>query len=182
MVRTSGHICRSSTSTAAAAFAIATSASSNPRDDKFEQSTIKESDERNLVSSPATIRVLNVLRYGYFRLFYHDLHLNKWIFFFRHWISKHFQDFEQDAALRAQTIKFLESVTISPHLLPVEIRAASQLLRLLCREDIEHNQLKLQLLLTPPTVRLFFYRKATTKASFYDDIFASIADSKQGKH
>lgn len=55
-------IFRSSTSTAAAAFAIATSASSNPRDDTFEQSTIKE-DERNMVSSPATIRVLNVLRY-----------------------------------------------------------------------------------------------------------------------
>lgn len=53
---------RSSTSTAAAAFAIATSASSNPRDDTFEHSTIKE-DERNMVSSPATIRVLNVLRY-----------------------------------------------------------------------------------------------------------------------
>lgn len=53
---------RSSTSTAAAAFAIATSASSNPRDDTYEQSTIKENDDR-LVSSPATIRVLNVLRY-----------------------------------------------------------------------------------------------------------------------
>lgn len=57
---------RSSTSTAAAAFAIATSASSNPRDDTYEQSTIKENDDR-LVSSPATIRVLNVLRYvGFF--------------------------------------------------------------------------------------------------------------------
>lgn len=74
----------------------------------------------------------------------------------RHWVSKHFQDFEQDAALRAQTIKFLEAATISPHLLPVEIRAASQLLRLLCREDMEHSQLKLQLLLTPPNVRYVF--------------------------
>lgn len=73
-------------------------------------------------------------------------------FVFRHWVSKHFQDFEQDAALRTQTIKFLEAVTISPHLLPVEIRAASQLLRLLSREDMEHNQLKLQQLLNPPTV------------------------------
>lgn len=72
---------------------------------------------------------------------------------FRHWVSKHIQDFEQDAALRAQTIKFLEAVTICPHLLPVEIRAASQILRLLCREDMGHSQLKLQLLLTPPTVR-----------------------------
>lgn len=69
-----------------------------------------------------------------------------------HWISKHFQDFEQDTTLRAQTIKFLESVTITPHLLPVEIRAASQLLRLLSREDKEHNQLKLQSLLMAPMV------------------------------
>lgn len=58
---------RSSTSTAAAAFAIATSASSNPRDDTYEHSTIKESDER-VVSSPATIRVLNVLRYVHVHL------------------------------------------------------------------------------------------------------------------
>lgn len=79
--------------------------------------------------------------------------------YFRHWVSKHFQDFEQDAKLRAQTIKFLEEVTISPHLLPVEIRAASQLLRLLCREDMEHNQLKLQLLLTPPTVSRFMAKR-----------------------
>lgn len=51
---------RSSTSTAAAAFAIATSASSNPRDEP----TLQEvAQERNELSSPATIRVLNVLRY-----------------------------------------------------------------------------------------------------------------------
>lgn len=73
-------------------------------------------------------------------------------FIYRHWVSKHFQDFEQDATLRSETIKFLETVTISPHLLPVEIRAASQLLRLLYREDIEHNQIKLQQLLTPSSV------------------------------
>lgn len=74
--------------------------------------------------------------------------------FCRHWVSKHFQDFEQDATLRAQTIKFLEAVTISPNLLPVEIRAASQLLRLLSREDMEHNQTKLQQLLHPPSVSI----------------------------
>lgn len=153
---------RSSTSTAAAAFAIATSASSNPRDDTFEQSTIKE-DERNMVSSPATIRVLNVLRYVLIWISSRisiNCPLNAFLIysFFRHWVSKHFQDFEQDATLRVQTIKFLESVTISPHLLPVEIRAASQLLRLLSREDITHNQIKLQLLLTPPNVRIIFLK------------------------
>lgn len=130
-------------------------------------------DDR-VVSSPATIRVLNVLRYV-LNLFicinsfaYHtdacamvsntcatfgQIEFYFILFFFcRHWVSKHFQDFEQDVTLRVQTIKFLESVTISPHLLPVEIRAASQLLRLLSREDMEQNQTKLQLLLTPPNV------------------------------
>lgn len=51
---------RSSTSTAATAFAIATSASSNPRDEP----PIQEAEERkDTIGSPSTIRVLNVLRY-----------------------------------------------------------------------------------------------------------------------
>lgn len=118
---------RSSTSTAAAAFAIATSASSNPRDEppEVEARNRKES----VVSSPATMRVLNVLR---------------------HWISKHFQDFEQDETLRAQTVAFLDDITCSPNLLPSEHRAASQLLRLLCREDLDNGSHILESLLQPP--------------------------------
>lgn len=50
---------RSSTSTAAAAFAIATSASSNPREPKRSPAAPRDS----VTSTAATMRVLNVLRY-----------------------------------------------------------------------------------------------------------------------
>lgn len=68
----------------------------------------------------------------------------------RHWISKHFQDFEQDETLRAQTVAFLDDITCSPNLLPSEHRAASQLLRLLCREDLDNGSHILESLLQPP--------------------------------
>lgn len=68
-------------------------------------------------------------------------------------MSKHFQDFEQDDGLRSQTIAFLDEITCSPNLLPSEHRAASQLLRLLCRDDLENGRKNLELLLAPTLVK-----------------------------
>lgn len=134
-------LCRSSTSTAAAAFAIATSASSNPPDkilgsandgnNRSGSCRDKYRRKESVMSTAATMRVLNVLR---------------------HWISKHSQDFELDQKLKNLTIEFLEDIVYSPNLLPAEHKAASQLLRLITKEESENNKIDLKKLLTPPTV------------------------------
>lgn len=74
------------------------------------------------------------------------------VFCRRHWVSKHFQDFEQDVNLRSQAIVFLEDITCSPNLLPSEHRAASQLLRLLVRDDLDSGRQRLEILLSEPLV------------------------------
>ncbi|XP_060537024.1 ras-specific guanine nucleotide-releasing factor 2-like [Cylas formicarius] len=127
---------RSSTSTSATAFAIATSGSSNPRDITNLHEVRDEQAERarhkeSVMSTAATMRVLNVLR---------------------HWISKHSQDFENDLRLKALTIEFLEDIVYSPNLLPAEHKAAAQLLRLLTKEEVENPRLDLQKLLLPPAL------------------------------
>lgn len=78
----------------------------------------------------------------------------------RHWVSKHFQDFEQDVNLRSQAIVFLEDITCSPNLLPSEHRAASQLLRLLVRDDLDCGRQHLENLLSQPLVKFksFFFQ------------------------
>ncbi|KAK4871680.1 hypothetical protein RN001_015804 [Aquatica leii] len=136
---------RSSTSSAAAAFAIATSGSSNPRDlspssrgdtkssvadshDDFQADRIR--CKESIISTACTMRVLNV---------------------FRHWISKHSQDFENDSRLKQLTIEFLEDVIYSPNLLPAEHKAAAQLLRLLTKEEAESSKVDLHALLTVPS-------------------------------
>nr|XP_034181172.1 ras-specific guanine nucleotide-releasing factor 2-like [Osmia lignaria] len=128
----------SSTSTAATAFAIATSASSNPPDKGIDGNNRcgscrdKNRRKESVMSTAATMRVLNVLR---------------------HWVSKHAQDFESDQKLKNLTIEFLEDIIYCPNLLPAEHKAASQLLRLITKEEPESNKVDLKRLLTPPTVQ-----------------------------
>ncbi|XP_026327987.1 ras-specific guanine nucleotide-releasing factor 1-like, partial [Hyposmocoma kahamanoa] len=116
----------SSTSTAAVAFAVATSASSNPRSPPLSSPPATRRD--SVISTAATMRVLNVLR---------------------HWISKHSSDFWSDDRLRGLTMDFLKEIENSPGLLPAEHKAAAQLLRLLERSPDRTVDLK-ALFIPPP--------------------------------
>ncbi|KAG5880599.1 hypothetical protein JTB14_026570 [Gonioctena quinquepunctata] len=123
---------RSSTSSAAAAFAIATSGSSNPRDVSPGREQEDYQSERNrhketVMSTACTMRVLNVLR---------------------HWISKHSQDFENDQRLKNLTIEFLDDIIYSPNLLAAEHKAASQLWKLLTKEEPESTKVDILKLLS----------------------------------
>ncbi|XP_049871813.1 ras-specific guanine nucleotide-releasing factor 1-like [Pectinophora gossypiella] len=117
----------SSTSTAAVAFAVATSASSNPRSPPATSPPATRRD--SVISTAATMRVLNVLR---------------------HWISKHSSDFWSDERLRGLTMDFLKEIESSPGLLPAEHKAAAQLLRLL--ERAPDRAVDLKALFIPPPV------------------------------
>ncbi|XP_046966923.1 ras-specific guanine nucleotide-releasing factor 1-like [Vanessa cardui] len=117
----------SSTSTAAVAFAVATSASSNPRSPP--PTSPPQTRRDSVISTAATMRVLNVLR---------------------HWVSKHSSDFWSDERLRGMTMDFLKEIEASPGLLPAEHKSAAQLLRLL--ERAPDRAVDLKALFIPPRV------------------------------
>ena len=68
-----------------------------------------------------------------------------------------FQDFEQDHRLKNLTIEFLDDIIYSPNLLPAEHKAASQLLRLITKEEPESSKVDLDLLLAPPMVKFHLF-------------------------
>lgn len=72
----------------------------------------------------------------------------------RHWVSKHAQDFELNFQLKNLTIEFLDDIVGSPNLLPAEHKAASQLLRLISKEEPENSKIDLDKLLAPPSVNI----------------------------
>lgn len=77
--------------------------------------------------------------------------------YYRHWISKHSQDFENDLRLKSMTIEFLEDIIYNPNLLPAEHKAASQLLRLLLKDDMEMSKIDVFQLVSTPTVNTSNY-------------------------
>ena len=140
---------RSSTASAASAFAAATAACSNPPDvTPLTSYSVPQSrgasrlpsvagpdavrmpgrKRESMISTAATMRVLNVLR---------------------HWVSKHSQDFESDPKLMQITTEFLEELVHNTTLLPAEHKAASQLLSMITKEETA-KKIDLDLLLAPP--------------------------------
>lgn len=82
----------------------------------------------SMISTAATMRVLNVLR---------------------HWVSKHSQDFENDPKLLQMTTEFLEELAHNSNLLPAEHKAAAQLLHMISKQDQDKTKVDLDILLAP---------------------------------
>jgi hypothetical protein len=64
------------------------------------------------------------------------------------------------------TIEFLEDCVGAPNLLPAEHKAATQLLRLLSREDFQHKTIDLEALLAPPSAPVTFVEKVSREIFF----------------
>lgn len=88
------------------------------------------SKRESMISTAATMRVLNVLR---------------------HWVSKHSQDFENDPQLLKVTTDFLDELVHNSSLLPAEHKAAVQLQQMIAKQTMEAKEkLDLDILLSPP--------------------------------
>ena len=84
----------------------------------------------SMISTAATMRVLNVLR---------------------HWVSKHSQDFENDQKLLQITTEFLEELVHNTNLLPAEHKAAVQLQQMIAKQTMEAKEkVDLDVLLAAP--------------------------------
>ena len=59
--------------------------------------------------------------------------------------------------LKDMTIEFLDDISCSPTLLPSELRASSQLLRMLTKENVTANKIKLIEILSCSEVSNFHY-------------------------
>ncbi|XP_033120543.1 ras-specific guanine nucleotide-releasing factor 1-like isoform X1 [Anneissia japonica] len=107
---------RSSSSTAATAFAAATAGSSVPSRlqhraivrGRGRPGKLQKHMSREVLSSAATVRVINVIR---------------------HWVSKFPQDFVSDEKLKCAVIEFLEEISGNVNLLPTEHKCAVSVLR-----------------------------------------------------
>ncbi|ENN74096.1 hypothetical protein D910_11508, partial [Dendroctonus ponderosae] len=116
------------------AFAIATCAADNPVAMQYQKKQNQVEDKTKslefIISTAATMRVLNVLR---------------------HWISKQGKDFEADKELKRQTKEFLEEIRCHPNLTSAEHKSAAQLLLLLEKQNEEERPvIDLVKLLRPP--------------------------------
>ncbi|XP_033633758.1 ras-specific guanine nucleotide-releasing factor 2-like isoform X1 [Asterias rubens] len=116
---------RSSSSSASAAFAAATAGCSNPKDvipearprgrsRAFGRGKLQSCLSKEVISSAATVRVINVIR---------------------HWVSKFSQDFESNGELRNAVVEFLEEIVSNQNLLPSEHKGAANILRQLMQEE-----------------------------------------------
>ncbi|XP_052831997.1 ras-specific guanine nucleotide-releasing factor 2 isoform X2 [Octopus bimaculoides] len=126
---------RSSSSAATTAFAAATAGSTNPLDHPkgsrqyLNPVDTKTKKRESVLSAAATMRVLNVMK---------------------HWVSKHYQDFDTDAQLKAFLIDLLEEMVCNTSLLPAEHKAAAGILRIINQESQDSNKVDLDILLAPP--------------------------------
>ncbi|KAK6322663.1 hypothetical protein J4Q44_G00074550 [Coregonus suidteri] len=99
----------------ASAYAIATAAAGHSSSQGFNNSE-RTCDKEFIIRRAATNRVLNV---------------------WRHWVSKHSQDFEMNSELKMGVMTLLEEVLRDPDLLPQERKATGNIVSALSQDDAQ---------------------------------------------